>query len=149
MWPDERIIGLVEREFEPVRVHVREQASEFQRLGQQYGAQWTPATLVLDAGGAERHRVEGFLPADDMLAQLKLGLAQAAFGTGDWSAAENRFNEVVNEYPESDAAAEAVYWAGVSRYKGSGDSAALADTAKRLKERYAGSVWAKKSSVWG
>lgn len=149
MWPDERIIGLVEGEFLPVRVHVREQASEFQRLGQRYGAQWTPATLVLDPEGVERHRVEGFLPAEDMLAQLKLGLAQAAFGSSDWSAAERRFQVVADEHPDTDAAAEAVYWAGVSRYKKSGDSAALADTAKRLNERYAGSTWAKKASVWG
>lgn len=149
MWPDERIVGLIEKEFEPVRVHVRDQASEFQRLGRQYGAQWTPASLVLNADGVERHRVEGFLPADDMLAQLKLGLAHAAFGEGDWAAAERRFQTVAEEHPETDMAAEATYWAGVSRYKGTGDPGALAGTAKRLKERYDGSSWSKKASVWG
>ena len=58
MWPDERIVGLVEEEFVPVRVHVQKQAAVFQRLGERYGAQWTPTTLVLDADGTERHRVE-------------------------------------------------------------------------------------------
>lgn len=149
MWPDERIIGLVEKRFVPVRVHVQQQAAEFQRLGARYGAQWTPTTLVLDADGTERHRVEGFLPADDLLAQLRLGLANVAFAQGDWSAAERQFRAVADEYPTSDVAAEATYWAGVSRYKESGDPAALADTAHRLTEHHAGSTWAKKASVWG
>jgi TolA-binding protein len=149
VWPDKRIIGLVEKKFVPVRVHVQKQAAEFQRLGERYGAQWTPTTLVLDADGTERHRVEGFLPAEDLLAQLGLGLANVAFAQRDWSAAERGFRAVVDENPTGDAAAEATYWAGVSRYKASGDSAALADTARRLKAQHADSTWAKKASVWG
>lgn len=149
MWPDERIIGVVEKEFVPVRVHVRDQAAEFQRLGERYSAQWTPTTLVLDANGVERHRVEGFLPTEDLLAQLLLGLGKVAFAKGDWSAAERRFSVVADGSGTGDAAAEATYWAGVSRYKGSHDASALAETARRLTERHAGSTWAKKASVWG
>ena len=39
-------------------------------------------------------------------------------------------------------------WAGVARYKATGDAAALKDTAERFKKRYADSTWAKKASVW-
>ena len=131
-----------------MRVHAREHADEFRTLGERYGAQWTPTTLVLDADGTERHRVEGFLPADDMLGQLGLGLGQLAFAHGDWSSAERHFRAVADGYPDSDAAPEAVYWAGVSRYKATQDPAALDSTARHLDERYAGSTWAKKASVW-
>ena len=148
MWPDERVVRLVDRKFVPVRVHVREQAADFQRLGQQYNAQWTPTTLVLDPDGTERHRVEGFLPADDLLGQLGLGLGHAAFAHGEWDSAEREFRAVADEYPASDAAPEAVYWAGVSRYKATQDPAALGATARQLGERYARSTWAKKASVW-
>jgi hypothetical protein len=41
-----------------------------------------------------------------------------------------------------------MYWAGVSRYKGNGDAAALNDTARRFTERYRDTSWAKKASVW-
>lgn len=148
MWPDERVARLVESSFVPVRVHVREQAQEFQKHGERYGAQWTPASLVIDADGTERHRVEGYLPADDLLAQLSLGLGQAAFARSDWKSAEQRFREVAEKYPSSDAAPEATYWAGVSRYKATSDAAALRDTNRRLTEKYAGSTWARKASVW-
>jgi hypothetical protein len=148
VWPDERIVGLIEKEFVPVRVHVRDQAEEFQRLGERYSAQWTPTTLVLDPTGTERHRVEGFLPADDLLAQLGLGLGHVAFKQGDWATAERHFRAVADRHPDSDVAAEAVYWAGVSRYKATNDAAALGATARQLDERYADSAWAKKASVW-
>jgi len=134
--------------FIPVRVHVREQADDFKRFGERYGARWTPTILELDADGTERHRIEGFLPAHDFLAQLTLGLAEIAFKRQDWTEAERLFRDVVDRYPESEAAPEALYWAGVTRYKGSGDGAALAETALAFAERYQDTSWAKKASVW-
>jgi TolA-binding protein len=127
---------------------VREQAADFKRFGERYGAQWTPTILELDPDGVERHRIEGFLPADDFLAQLSLGLGHAAFQRQDWKDAERRFREVVERYPDGEAAAEALYWAGVASYKGSNDAAALGETAQAFAERYTDTSWAKKASVW-
>jgi hypothetical protein len=62
--------------------------------------------------------------------------------------AERRFREVVDRYPRSEAAVEALYRAGESRYKATGDAAALADTSRQFKARYADTSWAKKASVW-
>lgn len=148
MWPDPRVEQLVAAHFVPERVHVREQADEFRRLGERYGAHWTPTTLVLSPDGQERHRIEGFLPADDFLAQLSLGLGRVDFDEGRYDVAERRFRGVVERHPDSDAAPEAIYWAGVARYKATGDAADLAGTARALAQRYPGSTWAKKASVW-
>jgi hypothetical protein len=38
-------------------------------------AQWTPTILVVGPDGKELHRIEGFLDAPELLAQLLLGLA--------------------------------------------------------------------------
>jgi tetratricopeptide (TPR) repeat protein len=149
VYPDPRVVQLVNERFVPVRVHVRDQADDFKRLGARYGVQWTPTILAIDSTGEERHRIEGFLPAADFLAQLSLGLARAAFAAGDFEPAERRFREVVEKYSESDAAAEALYWAGVSRYKATGDAAALRETARQFQQRYERTSWAKKASVWG
>ena len=134
--------------FVPVRVHVKENREEFQRLGERFGAQWTPTILAIDESGQERHRIEGFLPVDDFLPQLALGAAHAAFGQGDFTAAAARFDETLKSYPNSDAAPEAQYWAGVSRYKDTNDPSALKETAKKFTERFQDTSWAKKSSVW-
>jgi hypothetical protein len=142
------VADFITRTFLPVRVHVREQRDEFQRLGKRFNAQWTPTILIVDDTGAERHRVEGFLPADDFSSQLALGLGHAAFAAGDFAAAEPYFREVVDRYPNTEAAPEALYWAGVSHYKATNDANALGETAKAFDQRYKDSSWAKKASVW-
>ena len=147
MYPDERVARFITENFIAARVHVRDQA-DFQRFGERYGAQWTPTTLELDPNGEERHRIEGFLPPDDFLGQLQLGAGHAAFKREHWEEAERCFREVVERLPESDAAPEAQYWAGVARYKRTNDSNALTDTARAFGERYRDSSWAKKASVW-
>lgn len=95
---------------------MKEQAEDFKRFGERFSAQWTPTILILDPDGVERHRIEGFLPADDFLAQLMLGLGHAAFKREDWKEAERRFREVLERFPDGETAPEALYWAGVARY---------------------------------
>jgi TolA-binding protein len=148
VYSDPRVIEFIHQHFTPVRAHVKDNADEYKRLGSRFNAQWTPTTLVVDSEGRERHRIEGFLPADDFLAQLSLGLAHSAFARGSFKEAEPLFREVVDKYPNTDAAPEALYWAGVSRYKASGDAAALGDTARAFSTRYTDTSWAKKASVW-
>jgi hypothetical protein len=148
VWPDERVTRLVSEQFIPARLHVREQATDFRRLAQRFGAPWTPTTLLLDPDGIERHRIEGFLPADDFLAQLMLGLGHLAFHAARWADAERWFREVVDRVPKTDAAPEAQYWIGVTRYKATDDPRALAETANTFRQRYQESTWAKKASVW-
>jgi uncharacterized membrane-anchored protein len=108
----------------------------------------SPTVLILDPGGTERHRFEGYLPAPDFLAQLRLGLAQAAKARGDWAEAERRYRELADDPSAADVAPEALYWAGVAKYKASGDPSALAQTAEAFKTRFTDSPWAKKASVW-
>ena len=148
MYPDEQVAKLVTERFIPVRVHVKEQAEEFLRLGDRYSAQWTPMILALDETGEERHRVEGFLDAPDLLAQLKLGLGKLDFDAKRYADAEREFRAVVDEHAAADAAPEALYWSGVARYKATNDGSALAQTAAAFGSRYSDSAWAKKASVW-
>ncbi len=130
--------------FIPVKIHIKEQPKTFER----FGAQWTPTMQLLDPDGTKRHQFEGFLPPDDFLAQLKLGLAHSDFARQQWKQAENRYEDTLKTLPGTDAAPEALYWLGVSRYKDSGDGVFLQQTAEAFKNRYRDSTWAKKASVW-
>ena len=77
-----------------------------------------------------------------------MGAGHAAFKRQDWNEAERLFRAIVAEHPATDAAPEALYWAGVARYKGSNDGKALADTADAFAKRFTETSWAKKASVW-
>jgi TolA-binding protein len=148
VWPDERVARFVNQNFLPARVHVKDDPREFKRYSERYQAPWTPTILALDSDGVEHHRIEGFLPADDLLAQVMLGRARIAFQHQQWADAERRFREIVEQLPRTDGAAEALYWAGVAPYKATGDPASLKQTARAFKERYRETPWAKKASVW-
>jgi TolA-binding protein len=127
-----------------VRIHVKEQPAMWKR----FGVRWTPTVLVLGPDGTEARRVEGFLPQGDLLAQLELGLAFLAVHKKDWTAAREEFERVVERFPETDAAPEALYWSGVAKYSGSHDATALKDLGRAFKERYTDTSWAKRASIW-
>ena len=149
MWPDPRVVKFVTENFIPARVHVKDDSALFQKFGEKYSAQWTPTILELDPAGVERYRIEGFLPNDEFLGQLMLGRAQIAFADQKWDEAERRFREIVDKFPNTDAAPEALYWAGVAPYKATHDNSSLSKTAQAFKDRYQDTSWAKKASVWG
>jgi hypothetical protein len=143
VYTDPEVEKLINTSFTPARFHVKEQPDAFPR----FGAEWTPTVIMSTPDGKERHRVEGFLPKEDFLPQLRLGLAHAARESGDFKTAESRYRELTsNQSP--DIAAEAIYWAGVSKYKGTNDPSALGETARTMRQRFPESTWMKKASVW-
>jgi TolA-binding protein len=103
---------------------------------------------VLDENGKERHRIEGYLPKEEFAAQLLLGLARVAFMQKKWADAEKLYNEILQKYPNSNAAPESVYWKAVSQYKGKHDHTVLGEVQKTLQQKYPNSVWAKKAIPW-
>jgi len=76
-----------------VKIHIKEQPKTFER----FGAQWTPTIQLLDPDGAKCHQFEGFLPADDLLAQLKLGFAHSAFAQQQWKEAGSLYEDILKE----------------------------------------------------
>ncbi len=109
---------------------------------------WTPTILILDSKGLERHRIEGYLPKDEFRAQLELGLARVAFMNKNWADAERRYAEVLERYPNSKSAPEALYWKGVSHYKGTNDHTVLGTLPGEFQQKYGDSIWAMKSAAW-
>ena len=144
MYPDERVAEFIRENFVPVKIHIKENHAGFER----FGVQWTPTIVIADGDGKEHYRFEGYLPVEEFLPQLELGLGRLAFNKGDWAKAERLFREVAEKYPKSDAAPEALYFAGAAKYKASGDPGALRETAGAFRSRYADTAWAKKASVW-
>ena len=128
----------------PLEAHIKEHPAYFHR----FDALWTPTVLILDSNGEERYRNEGYLPKDEFRAQLELGLAREAFMNKNWSEAERRYGEVLDRYPNTKAAPEALYWKGVSHYKATNDHTVLGELAEQFKQKYSDSIWALKTLAW-
>jgi len=136
--------GFINENFIPISVHIKENPAGFHR----FDSVWTPTALILDENGKERHRIEGYLPKDEFAAQLLLGVARVAFMQKKWKDAEALYSQILNDYPKSTAAPEAVYWKAVSHYKATNDHTVLGEVPKTLQQKYPNSVWAKKAIPW-
>ena len=62
--------------------------------------------------------------------------------------AERRYAEVLERYPNSKSAPEALYWKGVSHYKATNDHNVLGELPGLLKEKYPDSIWTLKTAAW-
>jgi hypothetical protein len=102
----------------------------------------------MDQGGKERWRLEGYLPRFEFRVFLEMGLARVSFMKKNFADAEARYSAVLEHYPGSKYAPEALFWQGVGRYSGTHDHEALGNTAKAFTERYPDSIWAEKSVPW-
>ena len=128
----------------PLEAHIKEHPVYFHR----FDVSWTPTVLILDSNGVERFRLDGYLPKDEFRAQLELGLAHVAFMNKHWAEAESRFAAVLEKYPESKSAPEALYWKGVSHYKATNDHTVLGELPGQFQEKYPDSIWALKALPW-
>lgn len=128
----------------PVQANIKVHPTWFRR----FGAIWTPSVVVLDAGGVERWRVEGYLPKREFHAQLMMALARISAMQKRWPDAEQRYGEVVDHFADTTAAAEALYWRAVSAYRRTTDHGVLTAMAKEMAARHPHSSWALKASVW-
>src|SRR3954467_8143178 len=91
-----------------------------------YGIRWTPTVIILSPDGQEVRRIEGFLPVDDFLGQLKLALGYVAANAKHWADAEHWFGEA-SQLANTDAGPEGTYWHGVAQYSASHKHEALGE----------------------
>ena len=128
----------------PLEAHIKEHPVYFHR----FDALWTPTVLVLDSDGVERYRIEGYLPKNEFRAQLELALARVSFMNKRWADAERRYTDVLDRYPDSNSAPEALYWKGVSHYKATNDHTVLGELPAQFRQKYPDSIWAAKTLAW-
>src|SRR5437660_9247871 len=120
-YPDARVAEFIKKHVAPVRVVVREN----RELANDYLVSWTPNVVVADDRGRVHYRVEGYLPPQEFVARLSLGVGRFLLDGKRFADAAGRFEGVVARHPGTPQAAEALYWLGVARYKEARDPARL------------------------
>jgi tetratricopeptide (TPR) repeat protein len=142
-YPDKRVAEFITGRMVPVQV-----VSDHPLAGE-FDIKWTPTIIVLDYYGKEHQRTVGFLPPEEFVPSLMLGMGKIDFETGQFEAAIRHFDTLLAEYPGSHAAPEAIYLRGVSGYKASHDPAPLKEAYERLKAGYPTSEWVKRAEPYG
>jgi hypothetical protein len=140
------VSAFIHEHFVPFQANVNEplQRPAFRR----FGALWTPSVVILNSDGEERFRIEGFLPTREFHAQLHLALARIVAARKRWADAEPLYARIADEFRDTFAAPQALYWRGVAAYQGRRDKSALKTMAAEMKQRYPNDEWAIRAAVW-
>ena len=105
---------------------------------------WTPTFIFFDGDGVEHHRFIGYLPPREFSAQVRLAAAKAAFNRGAWEDSARRYAEIAEQFAETDAAPESVYWIGVCDFKRTKNVERIYEQCRETAKRYPNHIWGKK-----
>lgn len=139
-YPDERLAKFLSLNFIPVQIQTSNTA-----LMQKYSVSWTPTLLVLDGEGREHYRAVGFFTPEDMIATFLTAKGRWALDTDQLTDARAIFEEVISGYPDKEAAAEALFFLGVAKYKLTHDPKPLRETYDVLNAKFPHSMWTKQA----
>ena len=142
-YPNPKVIDFFSKHLIPVRVLISSKPRP-----QKFRVQWTPTLVLLDEEGEEHHRTVGFLAPEELLPSLMLGIGKSYFDRELFTESEQILGQLLKEYSRSDAAPEATYYLGVSRYKRTHSPGELKKTVEALQKNFPESEWAKRASVY-
>src|SRR5258707_15151259 len=127
-YPNQTVAHFIDEHFIPARVRTKDNP----QLMKEYFVAWTPNVVIMDEQGKVHYCVEGFLQPEDFLARLSLGAGRYHLDRQEYDQAAERFEEVSERHAGAEAAAEALYWLGVTNFKQSHDPAQLRPIWQRL-----------------
>ncbi len=139
-YPDERVVEFVQNNLIPLRI-----AFDFQPLATQFNLKWTPTLIILDPDGKEHQRTVGFLPPEELIPSLLLGIAKSYFNRERFGEALSTLDQILRDHPQSDSAPEAIYLRGVCGYKNTHHPQSLKEAYEYLQANYPSNEWTKRA----
>jgi TolA-binding protein len=124
-------------------VGVRPQIDVEKDLAKRFLATWTPGFFFVDGQENVHYRATGFHPPEMFEHLLDVARGVMAFNSGRYDEAAKTFGAVAEDKDSSPLQADALFWLGVSRYKG-GEKDALSKTWSLILDRHPNSLWAPK-----
>lgn len=142
-FPNKDVINFINENLIPLRV-----GYDTQPLAADFNIKWTPTILILDADGNEHQRIIGFLPPEQFIPTLLLGIDKMYFDNDQYDSAVVNLNKLLEKYPKSDPVPEAIYLRGVSLFKKTQDSKQLKETYEKLAAAFPGNEWTKRATPY-
>lgn len=139
-YPTESVVQFITESLIPLRI-----PSDSEPLATEFKIKWTPTIIVLDWNGKEHSRTVGFLTPEELIPSLLLGIAKTYYESDMFPEAIANLEKIIQDYPQSGAAPEAVFYRGVNGYKSTHDPKHLKQAYERLQAEYPQSEWTKRA----
>jgi len=142
-YPDEKVAAFIKASMVPVQL-----LYDAKPYADDFNIQWTPTVIVLDENGKEHYRTTGFLPPDEFIPALLLGMLKVKFDLKQYRETVAAADGLIREYPKSRAVPEAIYWHGVANFEETHDPSHLKAAYKRLKAEHPSSEWTMRAEPY-
>ena len=107
------------------------------------GAYWTPAIYFLDQNGNSYYHFNGYLPADEFRAMLKLGIADTIMPRGRYDDIIKIIDKDLNELENTSFYPKLLVARETARYIKTKDNSQLKKSLKEIQQKFPKSVEAK------
>jgi hypothetical protein len=135
-YPDAKVAEFVNARMIPIQV-----LFDAQPYATDFNIKWTPTMITLDENGQEHHRVVGFLPPDQFIPAMLLGISKVNFDLERFPEALVDLEKIITEFPKAKAVPEAIFLRGVAGYKNTHDPKPLKAAYEKLQAEYPNSEW--------
>ena len=142
-YPDAGVIEFINANLVAIRV-----PSDSKPLADDFNVKWTPTLIMLDSSGKEHNRTVGFMPPEEFIPSLLLGMGKTCFDRDQFPEAIEFLEKLLLAYPKSGSAAEAIFLRGVAGFKATHVAAMLKGAYERLKAEYPESEWTKRAAPY-
>ena len=102
-YPDHRTVDFIGR----FMIAHREDITGRSALAAQFRVEATPTIVVLDGDGTEHHRIVGFLPPEEFIPALMLGMAKGDHAHRRFDRSLVMLDLILSSYPHSRSVPEA------------------------------------------
>ncbi|MBI5604727.1 MAG: hypothetical protein HY879_15420 [Deltaproteobacteria bacterium] len=106
-----------------------------------FNVKWTPTMITLDETGKEHHRVVGFLPPEQFIPAMLLGIGKTNFDLDKFNEALADLEKIIADFPKSKAVPEAIFLRGVAGYKSTHDPKPLKEAYEKLQAEHPENEW--------
>src|SRR5512136_870622 len=96
-YPDEKVVDFIGKSIVPLKL-----SFDAKPMADDYNVKWTPTLITINGGGKEHHRTVGFLPPEELIPSLMLGIGKVHFDAERIGEALKYFEKIVKEFPRSD-----------------------------------------------
>jgi len=120
----------------------------FRELFPTIGLGWTPSFYIYSPDGKIMRNMLGYLPPEQIIMELKLGLGQSYMRSSQYGEAIKIFKDTFSSTKETNYIQEGLYYAGVAAYyQFNGSLDELSVYWNELLDKYPNSLWAQRADV--
>jgi thioredoxin-related protein len=107
------------------------------------GAYWTPAIYFLDQNGNSYYHFNGYLPADEFRAMMRLGITETIMPRGRYDDIIKMIDNDIDELADTSLYPKLLVAREIARYIKIKDNSQLKKTLKEIQNKHPGSTEAK------